>query len=33
MNVLLVAGGKPETWPIIDKDYDAYIGIDRGSLY
>lgn len=32
MNVLLVAGGKPETWPIFDKDYDAYIGIDRGSL-
>ena len=33
MNVLLVAGGKPETWPVLDKDYDVYIGIDRGSLF
>ncbi|OTN77996.1 thiamine pyrophosphokinase [Enterococcus sp. 8G7_MSG3316] len=32
MTILLVAGGKPETWPDL-KQYDIYIGIDRGALY
>lgn len=32
MNILLVAGGKKQTWPSLKK-YDKYIGIDRGSFY
>lgn len=33
MRVLLVAGGSVEHWPELAKHYDAYIGIDRGSLF
>lgn len=34
MNILLVAGGKPKDWPLIDEQiYDYFVGIDRGSLY
>jgi thiamine pyrophosphokinase len=32
MNILLVAGGKKQTWPILKK-YDKYMGIDRGSFH
>ncbi|MHC5228553.1 thiamine diphosphokinase [Enterococcus sp. LJL99] len=34
MEILLVAGGNPNKWPLIDKEkYDYFVGIDRGSLY
>ncbi len=33
MDVLLVAGGSPEDWPVLKDKYDQYIGIDRGALY
>lgn len=34
MRVLLVAGGAPETWPReLEKNYDCYVGIDRGSWH
>lgn len=33
MNILLVSGAKTESWPILDRAYDGYIGIDRGSLF
>lgn len=32
MNILMAAGGKPETWPDLE-NYDLFIGIDRGALY
>ncbi|MBM7687369.1 thiamine diphosphokinase [Enterococcus ureilyticus] len=34
MNILLVAGGSPDKWPQLNaKDFDYFVGIDRGSLY
>ncbi|MDH6364276.1 thiamine pyrophosphokinase [Enterococcus sp. PF1-24] len=34
MKILLVAGGKPETWPDFDfTTFDRYIGVDKGSWY
>lgn len=34
MNILLVAGGSPDTWPKLSVvDFDYFVGIDRGSLY
>ena len=34
MNILLVAGGSPDEWPQFDpKEFEYFVGIDRGSLY
>lgn len=34
MRVLAVAGGKPALWPDFDlRDFDCFVGIDRGCLY
>ncbi|MBD9903001.1 MULTISPECIES: thiamine diphosphokinase [Enterococcus] len=33
MKILLVSGGQKEYWPKLNKSYDYYVGIDRGSLY
>lgn len=33
MKTLLVAGGNPNFWPVLDNDYERYVGIDRGALY
>ncbi|AYW46367.1 thiamine diphosphokinase [Tetragenococcus koreensis] len=33
MNVLLAAGGPISQWPNIAKQYELYVGIDRGSLF
>ncbi|MFV0558564.1 MAG: thiamine diphosphokinase [Enterococcus sp.] len=32
MDVLIVAGGKPETWPPLG-NFDYYVGVDRGAWY
>lgn len=33
-NILLVAGGSPQTWPIINyQEIDYFVGIDRGAFY
>lgn len=33
MKVLLASGAPVQTWPLLDKNYDHYIGVDRGSLF
>ncbi|MFV0559897.1 MAG: thiamine diphosphokinase [Enterococcus sp.] len=34
MNILIVGGGSPDLWPVIDfNTFDFFIGIDRGALY
>lgn len=33
MNVLFAAGGPVSSWPSIKKQYDVYVGIDRGGLF
>ncbi|WP_165005235.1 MULTISPECIES: thiamine diphosphokinase [unclassified Enterococcus] len=34
MEILLVAGGQPENWPDpLEKQFDYYVGIDRGAFY
>lgn len=33
MNILLVAGGSRESWPLLDfSAYDSFVGVDRGGL-
>jgi len=35
MNILLVAGGDPQLWPvdIMSQPFDFFVGIDRGALF
>ncbi len=33
MKILLASGAPLETWPQIERKYDLYIGVDRGSLF
>lgn len=33
MNILIVGGANPNTWPSHLADFDFYIGVDRGSWY
>lgn len=34
MEILLVAGGTPEQWPVLDgQEFDYFVGVDRGCLY
>lgn len=33
MNVLLAAGGPISKWPNLNRQYEVYVGIDRGGLF
>ena len=33
MKVLVVGGATVDTWPLIDHEYDLYVGVDRGNLF
>ncbi|EOL49152.1 thiamine pyrophosphokinase [Enterococcus phoeniculicola] len=34
MNILVVAGANPQTWPeILPSEFDIFVGVDRGGLF